>query len=108
MFISRTSQLFILLFALAIALSTASFVSGSISVSPADRSYDNVEQLRVSRFGASTSSLASDDEIENVRLQRSLSLTVDTSYDSVEQVRMERGLVADRSYDIIEAIRLLR
>lgn len=109
MFISRTSRVFLVLLALAVALSTVSFIVRSPVVSSADHSYDSIEQVRALRSDASIHSISSYDQVERIRLLRGLSLTAwDTSYDIVERVRTERGLIADRSYDSIEGIRLLR
>jgi hypothetical protein len=70
-----------------------------------DKSYDALERVRASRSFTFAPNLASYDQIENARAQRALSLSVD-SYSVVEQLRITRGLIADRSYDLIEALRL--
>ena len=71
----------------------------------ADRSYDAIEGIHASQTFSAAPSLASYDQVENLRAQRSLSLIVD-SYNSIEQLRTNRELVADRSYDLIETVRL--
>ena len=66
-------------------------------------SYDAIESLRNNR---GLSADRSYDQIETLRVAPSPSLTADFSYDSIEQLRTNRGLVADRSYDLIETVRL--
>jgi hypothetical protein len=74
----------------------------------ADRSYDQIEQIRSGHVQEMIQADRSYDAIETIRLGNTVS---DRSYDLVEQVRMERSLdqtLADHSYDAIEQLRALR
>ena len=87
----------------AIAILTMSMANFS-TARVADRSYDAIESIHASQSFSAAPSLASYNQVENVRAQRALSLIVD-SYNAVEQLRSVRGLSADRSYDQIETLR---
>ncbi len=73
----------------------------------ADRSYDQVEQVR-----SGIQANRSYDSIEQMRLGLADdSVTNDLSYDRIEQLRSERAvntLIANRSYDAIENLRSQR
>ena len=79
-----------------------------LSTAPTDKSYDAVERLHASRSFSFAPNLASYDQIENLRTLRHVPsvATTNSSYELVEQLRIERGLNADRSYDLIEMLRL--
>jgi hypothetical protein len=106
MLTKNTSKVFAVLFVLAAVFVSVSFVTHSNPAS-AIHAYDSVEQVRASRSLPHVSNIASYDQIENVRAQRALSLSADTSYSALEQLRTARGLSADRSYDAVENVRSL-
>src|ERR1041385_9051987 len=99
-----TSKVFAILFGVAVVFVSVSFVTHSNPAS-ANHAYDSVEQVRTSRSFPRVSNIASYDQIENARAQRALSLSADTGYNAVEQMRTARGLSADRSYDAVENVR---
>jgi hypothetical protein len=105
MFTTRTSKVSVVLLVFAAILVTASFVTRSAAVS-ANRAYDGIEEVHVSRVFAHASELSSYDPIENLRAHRALS-AADYGYNLVEQIRMGRTVnaSADRSYDTIENLR---
>jgi hypothetical protein len=111
----RLSDIRILIAGVAIplALGTALLVvptlagAGSVTT-PANTSYDQVEQTRV-LFGVSTSQDSSYDQVERARLQVVLpAAPADHSYDDVERNRIQVVLPAtpaDHSYDDVERLR---
>lgn len=99
-----TRKTLVVLLVLAIALLTASFVTRSVTIPAADRSYDSIEQVRARPDGPSGY-----EQVEILRSQRrARPLAVDSSYDVVEHVRLQRPFSADHSYDTIESLRLDR
>lgn len=85
-----------------VTMSSLAFAKKSVA---ADRSFDAVEQVRLSRFSAPASPDLSYEELEKLRISRSM----DTSWYTIEEWRLKRSLESvDRSYDSIEAIRSLR
>jgi hypothetical protein len=107
MFTNRISKLFVVLLVLTIALMTIGFASRSASLTAADRSYDLIEQLRSHRPAAFIG--FSYDQIEALRVQRgTVSLTANSGYDAIEQLRLGRAFHADHSYEKIEVLRLDR
>jgi hypothetical protein len=104
MFTGRMSKIFVVLLVVGVLLATASFVTRSAAVPAADRSYDGIEQVR-----ALPDTASGYDQVEVLRIHRGASLlTVDSRYDSIEQLRLGRTFNADHSYDKIEALHLER
>ena len=79
-------------------------------VSPVNRSYDNIEQLRVIRAIAYSTNMFDYEDIEAVRISRnSLPVIKASNYDAIEAMRLERQVAAYYNfYDKIENIRLNR
>ncbi|HEY6073456.1 MAG TPA: hypothetical protein VIV15_08725 [Anaerolineales bacterium] len=101
------------------ALVTLGFGSSSKKAAPADKSFDAIEKVRVSRSDSALDSAYA--SIEQIRLNRSvdsswegveqirLSRSVNSSWEAVEQIRASRsGMVEHNAYDSLEALRLLR
>jgi hypothetical protein len=86
-----------------LTLGMAKFSTASV----ADRSYDAVEQIRGGRSLVPLSAIASYDAVEHLRVERTFS-PVASGYDLLEQLRISRGLSADRSYDNVEQARLFQ
>lgn len=91
MFTNRFFNLFVAVALLAvIALTTREAIATS-AVMRADRTYDQVEQVRDQRLTSLSAVDHSYDAIENVRGQRfDNTYTADRSYDAIENLRAQR------------------
>lgn len=84
-------------------------ITETVSVPPANRSYDGIEQLRTLRSSAYMVVALGYDPVEALRIQRNAtSFSIHDGYSAIEQLRMGRLSNADRSYDSIEDLRLKR
>lgn len=94
---NNISRIFIVLLVLVVAMVTVSFVNHSAASAVADRSYDTIEQLRIkaAAFVADTSY----DAIERLRLSAPATSNASASgYDQVEAVRLHRSLGTLQAY----------
>lgn len=84
-------------------------VTVSFAVLPRTSGYDQIEALRVHRENSLPVADQRYDTLEQVRLERGQA--TDRSYDQIETLRVQSGLASlpvDSSYDRIEQIRLER
>ena len=132
MFSNSVSKIFVTLLVLAVACVTASFVTRSANIPNANRSYDNIEQIRAARslvpslahtlrevqLGERYGEMPQPFSVEKLlreywlgeRYGQSPNLAISSSYDQIETLRIGRGVsfTAASSYDLIEQLRLGR
>jgi hypothetical protein len=110
MFTNSLTKTFVILLVLAVIFVSASFVARSMTPAADLSDYNQIETVRLQR---SLNLIAWDQSyrsIERIRISRSSAAST-SSYDQVESIRALRTFVpaaADQSYNLVELIRTAR